>query len=77
MRYAVGALALFSVGFLLFHGKEAAHSGSWDYIVTHDDEYIDWAIAQGSTASPASDANSFYYEEPTESNPIPSYSSMK
>ena len=73
IRYCIGALLVFSAGFLLFHGKEAAHSGSWDYIVTHDDEYIYWAIAEGSTASPASDANPFYYEERSTSNPIPSY----
>ena len=73
IRYSVGALLVFVAGFLLFHGKEAAHSGSWDYVVTHDDEYIYWAIAQGSSASPVSDANPFYYEERTQSNPIPAY----
>ena len=73
IRYSIAALLVFSAGFLLFHGREAAHSGSWNYIVTHDDEYIYWALAQGSTASPASDANPFYYEERTERNPIPSY----
>ncbi len=73
IRYAIGSLMLFIAGFLIFHGKEAAHSGSWDYVVTHDDEYIYWAIAQGSTASPASDANPFYYEERTRNNPVPSY----
>ena len=73
IRYSAGALLVFVAGFLLFHGKEAAHSGSWDYVVTHDDEYIYWAIAQGSSASPVSDANPFYYEERTQSNPIPAY----
>ena len=73
IRYSIAALLVFSAGFLLFHGREAAHSGSWNYIVTHDDEYIYWALAQGSTASPASDANPFYYEERAERNPIPSY----
>ena len=73
IRYIVCALLVFTAGFLLFHGKQAAHSGSWDYIMTHDDEYIYWAIAQGSKVVPASDANPFYYEERALTNPIPSY----
>ena len=73
IRYSACALLVFTAGFLLFHGKEAVHSGAWDYIITHDDEYIYWAIARGSMASPASDANPFYHEERTHTNPIPAY----
>ena len=73
IRYSVCALLVFTAGFLLFHGREAAHSGSWDYTITHDDEYIYWAIARGSMAAPASDANPFYHEERNLTNPIPSY----
>lgn len=73
MRYTACALLVFACGFSLFHGREATHAGSWDYIITHDDEYIYWAIAKGSMAAPASDANPFYYEERTRTNPIPSY----
>ena len=72
-RYPLLALLLFSTGFLLFHGREAAHSGSWDFIITHDDEYIYWALARGSMEQPAADANPFYYEERLPGNPLPAY----
>ena len=71
--YPFLALLLFSAGFLLFHGREAIHSGSWDFIITHDDEYIYWAIARGSMDTPAADANPFYHEERLTGNPLPAY----
>ena len=71
--YPLLALLLFGAGFLLFHGREAVHSGSWDYIITHDDEYIYWAIARGSMYAPAADANPFYHEERLTRNPLPAY----
>ena len=72
-RYPFLALLLFSAGFLLFHGREAIHSGSWDFIITHDDEYIYWAIARGSMDTPAADANPFSHEERLAGNPLPAY----
>ena len=71
--YPLLALLLFGAGFLLFHGREAVHSGSWDYIITHADEYIYWAIARGSMDAPAADANPFYPEERLTGNPLPAY----
>ena len=73
IRYIIGALLVFIAGFLLFHGRQAAHAGSWDYIITHDDEYIYWVIARGSMETPLRDANPFYHEERVRTNPIPSY----
>jgi len=68
-----GAFLVFVVGFFLFYGREAVSSGSWKYIITHDDEYIYWMIARGAADTPRSDANPFYYEERGRTNPIPAY----
>lgn len=66
-----GAFLVFFSGFFIFHGREAATSGSWRYVMTHGDEYGYWAIAKGASEIPKSDANPFYYEERGASNPIP------
>lgn len=62
-RLVLWAAGVFVLGFLLFHGREAQHSGSWNYILTHDDDYAYLAIAEGYTQDPPSDANPFYHEE--------------
>ena len=56
-------LSLWVAGFFLFHGREAAASGSWDHILTHDDDYIYLSFARGFAQEPPSNANPFYFEE--------------
>ena len=48
---------------MLFHGREANLSGSWDYILTHDDDYLYASVARGYAQTPISDGNAHYYEE--------------
>lgn len=63
VKMLLWALGVFTLCFLLFHGREAALSGSWDYILTHDDDYLYVSIANGFAQDPKSDANPFYHEE--------------
>lgn len=69
----LSVLLLFCVGFLLLHGRVAHESGSWDYTITHDDEYAFWVIADGFARAPRSDANPFYAEHAGETHSILSY----
>lgn len=64
-------LLLFTAGFVLFHGKEALNSGSWKFVITHNDEYSYWTLAQGASETPTSESNPFYYEERGHRNTIP------
>ncbi len=69
----VAVLSLFTTGFLVFHGNEATASGSWDYILTHDDDYIYLSFARGFSQKPASNANPFYFEERGRTNSVLDY----
>ena len=61
--YVFSVLLVFALGFFIFHGKEAAQSGSWKYVITHHDEYSYWAYAKGMSETPPSDGNPFFYED--------------
>lgn len=63
LGYILGALFLFTAGYVIVHGREAKASGSWDIVITHDDELLYWAVAKGASQSPMSDENPYYYEE--------------
>ena len=60
---------LFTAGFLVFYGKERAASGSWRYVMSHDDEYLYWSMAKGVRQVPRSDGNPFFTEERGKRNP--------
>ncbi len=60
---------LFAAGFVLLHGREATHSGSWRYTITQADEYAFWVIADSFADRPISDGNPFYFEQTGERNP--------
>ncbi|SVD28960.1 uncharacterized protein METZ01_LOCUS381814, partial [marine metagenome] len=55
---------------MVLHGREAKISGSWDYVLTHDDEYVAWVMADGASEIPSSDANPFYLQYRGVQNPI-------
>lgn len=61
--FILSVFLVFTAGFLIVYGREAGASGSWKYVITHDDEYSYWAYAKGSSQTPPSDGNPFYYEE--------------
>ncbi len=61
--YILGAFLIFTAGFFIVHGREAKASGSWDFVITHDDEFYYWAVAKGASQTPMSDENPYYYEE--------------
>ncbi len=69
--WTLGVLLLFTVGFIIFHGREALTSGSWRYVITHNDEYGYWAIAKGASETPTSESNPFYAEEAGRRNTFP------
>ena len=75
-RLLLWAAGVFVVGFLLLHAPEAQFSGSWDYILTHDDDYGYLSIAQGYTQDPRSDANPFYHEERGRTNSSLDYAAV-
>lgn len=66
---ALGVFLLFAMGFFVFYGKESVNSGSWRYVISHDDEYLYWAMAKAVGQTPRSDGNAFFAEERGRSNP--------
>jgi len=62
-RMSVGVLLIFAAGFLAGSGREAAVSGSWQYVLQHDDEYAYWMMAEGGRFKPRSTQNPFYRED--------------
>ncbi len=70
-HWAFGVLLLFTLGFFIFHGREARTSGSWRYVITHNDEYGYWAIAKGASETPTAESNPFYAEEGGRRNTFP------
>ena len=56
-------LFLFASGFFIQYGREARASGSWKYIITHEEEWLYWTYAQTYSQASEKGLNPFTYEE--------------
>lgn len=56
-------LLLFTAGYFIQYGREAANSGSWQFVINHDDEWSYWLYAQGYAQAREYGINPLYYED--------------
>lgn len=68
--YAAGVFFLFLAGFFILFGREAAVSGSWKFVMIHDDEYRYWVDTRNIAEKQFED-NPFYFEELGRVRPFP------
>ncbi len=61
----------FITAFFALHLKEVVASGSWKYVLMHNDEYGYWAFTRGAAETPVSDGNPFYFEQKGDTHTVP------
>ena len=72
LGFLLFVLFLFSSGFFIQYGREAALSGSWKYIMNHQEEWLYWNFAQAH-AQAEKGPNPFSYEQRESSAHLLSY----
>ncbi len=69
--YPVLAFLVFLAGYLLFYGRLASISGSWDYVMRTSDDSLYWITARSLAQGSPGGANPFYAEAAEEPHAIP------